>query len=145
VDAVDAASLEGLLHVGLEQLAVGLKLLRSFLIKWIVRVGFQEEVLQPVDNGVDGQDGLPVLAEDVEAHVPLQVDVWVVNLGLAFYFWRFVRILFSNLEAECELAVSIEALVRINLELELEQVVGVGEVRLARLRQLQLIDILCDS
>ena len=34
----------------------------------------------------------------------------------------------------------VEALVRLNLELELEQVVG--EVRLARLRQLQLIDIL---
>ena len=41
--------------------------------------------------------------------------------------------------------VPVEALVRINLELELEQVVGVGEIRLARLRQLQLIDILNSS
>ena len=28
-------------------------------------VGLKEEVLQPVDDGVDGEDGLPVLAEDV--------------------------------------------------------------------------------
>ena len=48
--------------------------------------------MQPVNNGVDGQDGLPVLAEDVEAHVPLQVDVWVVNLGLTFY----LRVLFKG-------------------------------------------------
>lgn len=57
-----------------------LKLVGGFLVERILRIGFQEEVLKSVDDGVDRQNGFPVLAEDVQADVALQVDVWMVNL-----------------------------------------------------------------
>ena len=40
----------------------------------------QEQVLQAVDHGLDGKDGHPFVAEDVEAHASLEVNVGVVNL-----------------------------------------------------------------
>ena len=57
-----------------------LKLVGGFLVEGVVGIGFEEEVLQSVDDGVDRQDGLPVLAEDVQTDVALQVDVRMVNL-----------------------------------------------------------------
>ena len=57
-----------------------LKLVGGFLVERILGIGFQEEVLKSVDDGVDRQNGFPVLAEDVQADVALQVDVWMVNL-----------------------------------------------------------------
>ena len=51
-------------------------------------------------------------------------------------------VLFSNFEAKAELSVSVESFVGVDLELEAEQIVGVGEICLAGLRQLQLGNIL---
>ena len=48
-------------------------------------VTHQKEVLEAVHDGVDGEDRLPVLPQDIEAHVALQVDVGMVHLGLALY------------------------------------------------------------
>ncbi len=55
------------------------------VVEWVVRVGLVEEVDDAVDDGVDVEDGLPVVAEDVQAHVPLEVDVRVVDLRVR---WR---------------------------------------------------------
>lgn len=43
-------------------------------------VAHQEEEVEAVDHRGDGQHRLPVLAQDVEADVALQVDVGVVDL-----------------------------------------------------------------
>ena len=40
----------------------------------------QEQKLQPVDDGVDGQHRLPVLAQNVQAHVAFQVNVGMIYL-----------------------------------------------------------------
>ena len=37
------------------------------MVERVVGIGLEEEVLQAVDDRVDGEDGLPVLAQDVEA------------------------------------------------------------------------------
>ena len=58
------------------------------------------------------------------------------------YLRRFMRVLLPNLEAEGELAVSVEALVRVYHELKVEEVVLVRELSLAGLGQLQLVYIL---
>lgn len=50
------------------------------LVQRVVRVGFQEEVLQTDHDRVQVEHGFPVLAQDVEAHVSLEVDIRVVNL-----------------------------------------------------------------
>lgn len=51
------------------------------LVERVIGVGLEEEVLQPDHDGVEVQDGLPVLAEDVEADVPVEVQVRVVGLS----------------------------------------------------------------
>ena len=51
-------------------------------------------------------------------------------------------VLFSNFEAKAELSVSVESFVGVDLELEAEQIVGVGEICLAGLRQLQFGNVL---
>jgi len=110
VDAIQMSTLHRLLHVLLEQSPVRLQLQCSFLVQRVFRVGLQEEVLEPIHYGVDGEDGLPVLPEDVQTDIALQVYVGVVHLRLALDLWWFMRVCCPYLEAECKLAMSIKAL-----------------------------------
>ena len=41
--------------------------------------------MEPVDDGVDGEDWLPVFPQDVETDIALQVNVGMVHLGLALH------------------------------------------------------------
>ena len=50
------------------------------MVERIVCIGFVEKIDDAVDDRVDVKDWLPVITQDVEAHVALQVDVWVVHL-----------------------------------------------------------------
>lgn len=50
------------------------------LVQRVVGVGFEEEVLQSDHDGVEVEDGLPVFAQDVQAHVSFEVKVGVVDL-----------------------------------------------------------------
>lgn len=52
---------------------------RTF-VERVVGIWLEEEVLETHHDGVEVEDGLPVLAEDVEAHVALEVEVGVVDL-----------------------------------------------------------------
>ena len=52
---------------------------RTF-VQRVVGVRLKEEVLEADHDGVEVQDGLPVFAEDVEADVPFEVEVGVVDL-----------------------------------------------------------------
>ena len=40
----------------------------------------KEEELQPVEDGVDAQNRLPVLPQDVETDIAVQIDVRVIHL-----------------------------------------------------------------
>ena len=53
-----------------------------------------------------------------------------------------MRIGSPDLKTEVELSVPVESLVRENYQLETQEIVRVRELRLAGLRQLQLIDVL---
>jgi len=142
VDAVKGATFHSLLHILLKHPPVCLKLHRSLLVQGILRIGFQEEILKAIDYGVDCQHRFPVLSEDVEADVALKVDVGVVHLRLALHLGWFVRISRSYFERECKYSAPVEALIWVDDELEVEQVVHVRELRLACLRKLQLIQVL---
>lgn len=142
--AVDVASLHSLLYVHLEGSSVALELRRRLLIQRVLRVGLQKEILESVDDGVDGEDRLPILAKNVETHVTLQVYVGVVNLRLTFNLGRFMGVGVSYLETEGELSVSIKALIRKNDELEVEEIICVWEFCFAGFRKLELIDIFGD-
>lgn len=60
----------------------------------------QKQILQSVDNGIDCQDGLPVLAQDVQADVALQIDVRMIDLRLAFHLGRFVWVVRADLKID---------------------------------------------
>lgn len=40
----------------------------------------REKKIQAIHNGVDIQDRLPILTQNVQAHIPLQVNIRMVNL-----------------------------------------------------------------
>ena len=51
-----------------------------------------EEVDEPIDDGVDVQHWLPLVAQDVKAHLPLEVDVGVVDFCKAQHLRCFVGV-----------------------------------------------------
>lgn len=141
VHAVDVSSLHSLLYIHFEGSSVALELCRGLLVQRILRVGLQKEILESVDDGVDGEDRLPILAQNVETNITLQVNVGVVNLRLTFHLGRFMGVGVSYLETEGKLSMSIKALIRKNDELEVEEIICVRELCFAGFGKLQLVDI----
>ena len=66
----------------------------------VVGVRLVEEVDQAVDDGVDVEDRLPVLPQNVEADVALEVDVRVEDFGIAVDLRRLVRVHGRDREGE---------------------------------------------
>lgn len=54
--------------------------MRHTLVQRIVRIGFEEEVLQADHYRVEVEYGLPVFSKNVQADISLQVDIRVVDL-----------------------------------------------------------------
>lgn len=48
-----------------------------------VKGAHNKEVIEAIDDGVDVEHRLPLLAQHIEAHVAFEVNVRVVHLGLA--------------------------------------------------------------
>lgn len=128
-------------NIPLEPLAINLQILCSLLVQRITRIRLEEQELQPDHHRVQIQHGLPVLAQDVQAHVALEVDVGVVDLLRAFDLGRIVRKVLVDCEAEDEAAAFVHALVRVDGEREVEDVVGVGEVGFHRCAERELFEI----
>jgi len=72
------------------------------LLSGSVGFWFEEQVLQPDHDRVEVEHGFPVLSQDVEADVALEVDVRVVDLWNAFDLWRFVGVVGVDGEGEGE-------------------------------------------
>jgi len=106
------------LDILLEDSAVALQHFGGLFVEGVFGIRFEEEVLESVDDGIDGQHGFPVLAEDVEADVALEINVRVIDLGLTFHFRRLVRIRLADFEAEHEFPAAVEALVWADGQLE---------------------------
>lgn len=79
------------------------------------------------NNGVQVQDWLPILAQNVQAHVPFQVDIGMVDLLCAFDFRGIVWEVLVDDEGEVEDATLVHAFVRLDGEGEIEDVVGIRE------------------
>lgn len=73
------------------------------------------------------QDGLPVFTQDVQTHVALEVDVGVVDELCALDLGRIVWEVLVDLELELEQSALVHALVRLDVEVEVQDVVGVRE------------------
>lgn len=128
-------------YVALEQTTVRLQDLCRVLVQRVIRIGLQEQVLQTVHDRVDGQHGFPVLPQNVQADIALQIDIRVIDFGLTLDLRRFMRIAGAHLEVEPEAAALVEALIRTDDELEVQQVIGVRELGRAGLGQVQFVEI----
>ncbi|CAH0367235.1 unnamed protein product, partial [Pelagomonas calceolata] len=119
--------------------------LRRLLVQGVVGVRLVEEVDQPVDDGVDVEDRLPVLAQDVEADVALEVDVRVEDLRVAVDLRRLVRVHGRDREGEVVGRALPEARVRRHDDVEFRQVVRVGKLDLRHVTTVQFRDVLLDA
>lgn len=58
------------------------------MVEGVVGVGFIKQVDETINDGVDIEDRSPILSQDIQTYFALQVDVWMVDLGIAFDLWR---------------------------------------------------------
>eukprot|EP00966_Prymnesium_polylepis_P164352 3799634-Prymnesium_polylepis.1 len=92
-------------------------------VERIVRIGLEHEKLQPHDDALDGQHRLPILSQDIQAHMPLHVNVRVEHGGFAQNFRCVMRVRRGDLEIEHKTATPVDALVWHDGHLEVHQVV----------------------
>lgn len=50
------------------------------LVQGIVRIWFEEEVLQSNHHRIQVEHRFPVFSKDVQTNVALEVDIWMINL-----------------------------------------------------------------
>lgn len=67
--------------------------------------------LQSHDDSIQVQYWFPVLPQNVQAHLAFQVDIRMVNLFHASYFWGLVGEILVDGEIESEPRPSVHALV----------------------------------
>jgi hypothetical protein len=70
--------------------------------------------LQPNNNRIKIQHRLPVLPQDVQTHIPLQINVRVIDLLQTLDLWRIMREVLVDGEAEVEGAGLVHAFVRVD-------------------------------
>ena len=70
--------------------------------------------LQTDNHGIQIQYWLPILPQDVQTDIALQIDIRMVNLLGAFDLWRVVREILVDGEAEVEPSALVHSLVRLD-------------------------------
>ena len=70
------------------------------MIERIIRVRLVEQINQAVNDCVDVQNGFPILPENVETDLTLEIDVGMVDARFAVDLGRSVRVVIGDLECE---------------------------------------------
>ena len=70
--------------------------------------------LQADNHGIQIQYWLPILSQDVQTDIALQIDIRMVNLLGAFDLWRVVWEILVDGEAEVEPSALVHSLVRLD-------------------------------
>ena len=104
-----------------------------FVIERIVGIWFVKQVDETVNDGINIQDWFPVLSQNVQAHFALQINVGMINLGLAFDFGRRVRIVRGNLERKVVGSTLPVARVGADRDLKRGEIVGIGKANFRNL------------
>ena len=92
------------------------------LVEWVIRVRLEHDVLEPEDNTLHVEHGLPVLPQDIEAHMAFHVDVRVINCGFAQDLGSVVWVRLRHFDVECEFALMVDAVLRLDVNPEVHQV-----------------------
>lgn len=70
------------------------------MIERIVGIGLIKQINESINDGIDVQDGLPILTEDVETDLALQIDVGMVDASFTVDLGGGVGVVVGNLERE---------------------------------------------
>lgn len=108
------------------------QVLGGLFVERVVCVWLQEEILETDHDRVEVQDGLPVLAENVQADIALEIDIWMIDLGNTLDLWGLVRIVAVNGKAKLERSAFVHALIGGNSEEEVEEIICIWPIHLHR-------------
>lgn len=84
--------------------------------------------LKSDNNSIQVQHRLPVFSQYVQAHVAFQVDIRMVDLLQAFYLRRVMWKVLVDGEIKIKGAPSVHALIRIDRQYEMENIIRIREV-----------------
>lgn len=74
------------------------------MVKWVVRIGLQEEENQSHDHITDIKHRFPIGTQNVQTDIALNIDVWMIDICVTVYDRRFVGILRWHSNGEVELS-----------------------------------------
>mmetsp|Transcript_34310 Transcript_34310/g.108153 ORF Transcript_34310/g.108153 Transcript_34310/m.108153 type:complete len:242 (-) Transcript_34310:135-860(-) len=121
--AAEEAAAEGLLHLPAEHGGALQQRRRGLVVERELRVGLEEEQLQPEDDGVQADDGLPVLIEDAQAHAARpQAHVGVPHARHAVHRRRAERESVRDVDLEGEPPAGVDARGELDGDLQLDGV-----------------------
>jgi len=105
-------------------------------------VWMREKMIQPIDDGVDVQNRFPVLPQNIEANISLQINIWMINLRFAFHLWCLMRVNRRYTECEREGPPYIITFIRPNSDFKVHKIVfAIWKRYDCSLGQVQLADI----
>ena len=111
------------------------------MVERVVGVGLQEQKVEAEDDCTDAKDGLPVCTQDVQTHIALQVNIGVVDLGVAVHLGRLMRVVSRHCEGEVVLCSTPQGrpFLDCQINIELHDVIRLSEVDSGVLGQIQFV------
>lgn len=84
--------------------------------------------LQPNNNRLQIQNRFPILPQNIQANLPLHINIRMINLLFTIDLGRFMGEGFRNSELEFKNPTFIHSLIGLDIEEEIENIVFVGEI-----------------
>lgn len=63
-------------------------------------VTHRKQILQTINDRIDGENGFPVFSQDVQAYVSIKIDIRMIHFRLAFDLWGLVRVIWADLRKQ---------------------------------------------
>ena len=112
-----------------------------FVVERVIRIGFVKQINEAVNDRIDIENGLPILAQNIQAHFSLQINVGVVYFCVAFHLWRRVRVMRGDGESKVVRRSFPVATVGGNRNLKRSQVISVWKVNCSDLSTVKFSNV----
>ena len=112
------------------------------MVEGIVGVRLVKDVNKAIDDGINIEDGLPVLPENVEAYLALKIYVGMIDAGLTCYLGRSVGVMVGNFEHKQIGCTLPEAGVGCDGYVEESEIIGIGKINRGDLASVEFGHIL---
>ena len=128
-------------HQALKLLAVLSKELGRLVVQGILRIGLIEQEAQTVYDCINVKNRLPVFSQDIEADFSIEINVGMINFGIAFDLGRRMGIVRWNRKGKSVSGVSPVASIGSNNDIERCQVIGIRKLHVHHLAAIQFCNI----